>query len=77
MRAPRVKRVWGCIDTAYGWPDTPESGRNSAGVSNVTAANTLVNGFLELGRTKFDAVEVRGGQWADRRTRATALCEKA
>ena len=60
MRAPHVKRVWGCIDTGYEWPDTPESGRSAAGVSNVTAANTLVNGFLELGRTEFGTVEVRG-----------------
>lgn len=60
MRAPHVKRVWGCIDTGYEWPDTPESGRGAAGVSNVTAANTLVNGFLELGRTEFGTVEVRG-----------------
>lgn len=60
MRAPRVKRVWGCIDTGYEWPNTPESGRSAAGISNVTAANTLVNGFLELGRAEFGTVEVRG-----------------
>lgn len=59
VRAPRVKRVWGCIDTGYEWPATPESGRGAAGISNVTAANTLVNGFLELGRTEFGVVEVR------------------
>lgn len=57
--APHVKRVRGCIDVAYEWPDTPESGRRSAGISNVTAANTLVNDFLRLGRTQFGTVEVR------------------
>ncbi|CAM9532082.1 unnamed protein product, partial [Ectocarpus sp. 12 AP-2014] len=57
VRAPRVKRVRGCIDVSYEWPDTPESGRDLAGVSNVTAANGLINGFLRLGRTQFSTVE--------------------
>ncbi|CAM9683580.1 unnamed protein product, partial [Pylaiella littoralis] len=55
--APHVKRVRGCIDVAYEWPDTPASGRGSAGLSNITAANILVNGFLQLGRTFFGTVE--------------------
>lgn len=45
---------------AYAWPNTPESGRGYAGLSNVTASNTLVNGFLRLGRTLFGTVEVIG-----------------
>jgi len=45
---------------AYAWPNTPESGRGKAGLSNVTASNTLVNGFLRLGRTLFGTVEVSG-----------------
>lgn len=64
--APHVKRVRGCIDVAYEWPDTPASGRGSAGLSNITAANILVNGFLQLGRTFFGTVEVSGqggGGW--------------
>lgn len=48
------------MDVAYKWPDTPASGRSSAGLSNVTAANILVNGFLQLGRTIFGTVEVSG-----------------
>lgn len=58
VRAPRVKRVRGCIDLAYVWPDTPEVGRGFA-ISNVTARNVLVNGVLDLRLTSFGIVEVR------------------
>ena len=60
MRAPHVKRVRGCIDLAYAWPDTPDVGRDFA-FSNITARNNLINGFLELGRTWFGTVEVSRG----------------
>ncbi|CAM9514142.1 unnamed protein product, partial [Laminaria digitata] len=56
VRAPHVKRVRGCIDLAYVWPDTPEVGRNFAS-SNITSRNDLINGFLKLGRTWFGVVE--------------------
>lgn len=77
-----MKRVWGCIDTGFQWPGTPESGRSVAGVSNVTAANTLVNGYLELGRTDYGTVEVRrlvGGQGEAPGValRGTPLCQKS
>lgn len=45
---------------AYEWPDTPASGRSSAGISNITAANFLVNDFLQIGRTIFGTVRVSG-----------------
>lgn len=52
-----MKRVWGCIDLAYMWPDTPEVGRAHAS-SNVTARNGLINGFQKLGRTWLGTIEV-------------------
>lgn len=58
VRAPNVKRIRGCIDVSYKSPSTPEMGKALA-VSNVTAHNVMVNGFLELGRTSYGTVEVK------------------
>lgn len=57
IRAPHIKGVRGCIDAAYTWPDTPVVGTGSA-ASNVTANDALVNGFLVLGRTLSNPVQV-------------------
>ena len=57
VRAPNVKSVRGCIDAAYIWPNTPGLGTSSA-VSNISANDALVNGFLVVGRTLSNPVQV-------------------
>lgn len=57
VHAPRVKMIQGCIDIFYPPPATIEGGK-ALGVSNATAHNFLVNGFLEVGRARLAALEV-------------------